>query len=304
MSTLKAINIQEPSSANVNMLLDSSGNVAFQDGTALAPSITNNGDTNTGIFFPAADTIAFTEGGVETFRIGSSGQLGIGGANYGTSGQVLTSGGASAAPSWASVTASGTLIRAPQVLTSGTSYTTPAGCASIYVEAVGAGGAGGTTGAGTTGSAAGGGGAGAYCAKFFTVSASTAYTYAIGAGGTGAGGNTTFTVGATTITAGGGAQGANAGAASQGKAGGNGGTATNGDVNVTGNVGGTSFGAANNTNACGGAGAGSFFGGGGKGSVDGNNGVAGTSGGGGGGATPAGGGGNGGSGLIRIWEFT
>lgn len=103
MSTIKAINIQEPSSANVNMLLDSSGNVAFQDGTALAPSITNNGDTNTGIFFPAADTIAFTEGGVETFRIGSSGQLGIGGANYGTSGQVLTSGGASAAPSWATV---------------------------------------------------------------------------------------------------------------------------------------------------------------------------------------------------------
>jgi hypothetical protein len=38
----------------------------------------------------------------ERFRIGSAGQLGIGGATYGTSGQVLTSGGASAAPSWAS----------------------------------------------------------------------------------------------------------------------------------------------------------------------------------------------------------
>jgi hypothetical protein len=36
----------------------------------------------------------------ERFRIGSAGQLGIGGATYGTSGQVLTSGGASAAPSW------------------------------------------------------------------------------------------------------------------------------------------------------------------------------------------------------------
>ena len=38
---------------------------------------------------------------LERVRIGSAGQLGIGGANYGTSGQVLTSGGASAAPSWA-----------------------------------------------------------------------------------------------------------------------------------------------------------------------------------------------------------
>lgn len=37
----------------------------------------------------------------ERFRIGSAGQLGVAGANYGTSGQVLTSGGASAAPTWA-----------------------------------------------------------------------------------------------------------------------------------------------------------------------------------------------------------
>ena len=38
---------------------------------------------------------------VEKLRIGSSSQIGIGGANYGTSGQVLTSGGASAAVQWA-----------------------------------------------------------------------------------------------------------------------------------------------------------------------------------------------------------
>jgi len=43
-----------------------------------------------------------TDGGAnERFRIGTAGQFGIGGANYGTAGQVLTSGGASAAPSWA-----------------------------------------------------------------------------------------------------------------------------------------------------------------------------------------------------------
>ena len=37
----------------------------------------------------------------EKYRIGEAGQFGIGGATYGTSGQVLTSGGASAAPTWA-----------------------------------------------------------------------------------------------------------------------------------------------------------------------------------------------------------
>ena len=45
--------------------------------------------------------IRFTNNGGERFRIGSAGQLGIGGANYGTSGQVLTSQGNSSAVQWA-----------------------------------------------------------------------------------------------------------------------------------------------------------------------------------------------------------
>ena len=36
----------------------------------------------------------------ERLRIGSSGQIGLGGANYGTSGQVLTSNGSGSAPTW------------------------------------------------------------------------------------------------------------------------------------------------------------------------------------------------------------
>ena len=48
-------------------------------GTVSAPSIYPTGDTNTGIFFPAADTIAFTEGGTEAMRIDSSGNLLVGG---------------------------------------------------------------------------------------------------------------------------------------------------------------------------------------------------------------------------------
>jgi len=49
----------------------------------------------------SAGIIQFETAGGERLRIGSAGQLGIAGANYGTSGQVLTSGGASAAPTWA-----------------------------------------------------------------------------------------------------------------------------------------------------------------------------------------------------------
>ena len=52
--------------------------INFADGSASTPSITNNGDTNTGIFFPAADTIAFAEGGAEVARFDSSGNLNLG----------------------------------------------------------------------------------------------------------------------------------------------------------------------------------------------------------------------------------
>jgi hypothetical protein len=66
------------------MTVTGSASVAFAAGTVSAPSITANGDTNTGIFFPAADTIGFTEGGVEAARIDSSGNLGIGTSSPGT----------------------------------------------------------------------------------------------------------------------------------------------------------------------------------------------------------------------------
>jgi hypothetical protein len=58
--------------------IDVAGTVVAGAGTALLPSITTTGDLNTGMWFPAADTIAFSEGGVEALRIDSSGNVGIG----------------------------------------------------------------------------------------------------------------------------------------------------------------------------------------------------------------------------------
>ena len=56
-------------------------------------------------FLTGANTT--TTSGTERFRFGPAGQLGIGGATYGTSGQVLTSGGSGAAPSWADAAGGG-----------------------------------------------------------------------------------------------------------------------------------------------------------------------------------------------------
>ena len=47
------------------------------------------------------NSLLFTANNSERFRIASAGQLGVAGANYGTAGQILTSGGSGAAPSWA-----------------------------------------------------------------------------------------------------------------------------------------------------------------------------------------------------------
>lgn len=84
MSTLAATNLKHASSASNNIVLDSSGNTAISGvltataGTSGAPSITTNGDTNTGVFFPAADTVAVGTGGTERMRITTGGEFLVG----------------------------------------------------------------------------------------------------------------------------------------------------------------------------------------------------------------------------------
>ena len=63
------------------------GVASFADGSVSAPSITNTGDTNTGIFFSAADKVNVTTAGTERLEIDSSG-LGVTGAVT-TSGRVI-----------------------------------------------------------------------------------------------------------------------------------------------------------------------------------------------------------------------
>ncbi len=70
-------NITTTSLANVpdigTVNLSVSGVASFADGTASAPSITNIGDTNTGMYFGAADQINFSIGGSEVISISSTG---------------------------------------------------------------------------------------------------------------------------------------------------------------------------------------------------------------------------------------
>lgn len=59
------------------VVINGSTGVSGTDGSAATPAYQGT-DTNTGVFFPAADTIAFAEGGVEAMRLDSSGNVGIG----------------------------------------------------------------------------------------------------------------------------------------------------------------------------------------------------------------------------------
>ena len=83
--------------------LSATGVASFAAGSAAAPAITRTGDTDTGIFFPAANTLAFSTNGTEDARFDSAGNLLVGtttavsGAKVTVSGSVAASAGASVA---------------------------------------------------------------------------------------------------------------------------------------------------------------------------------------------------------------
>lgn len=65
------------------------GQVSFADGTAAAPSITNTGDLNAGLFFPAADNVAVSTAGTQRFIVDASGNVGIGVTPTASTGRTL-----------------------------------------------------------------------------------------------------------------------------------------------------------------------------------------------------------------------
>ena len=87
---------------NSNAFLPLSGGTVSGN-IVLGGEIQHDGDTDTKLHFDT-DIIKLDTAGSERFRVGSAGQLGIGGATYGTSGQVLTSQGSGSAPQWATPT--------------------------------------------------------------------------------------------------------------------------------------------------------------------------------------------------------
>ena len=239
------------------------GQVQLGAGTVAAPALSTTGDTNTGIFFPAADTVAISTAGTEDFRIGPAGQIGLQGANYGTSGQVLTSNGAAAAPSWNTVSAS--KAAETQTFNSSGTWTKPSGygaSAKAFLQVFAGGGSGGRL---NTGGGGGGGGGGGYSEAWVLLSSLGATeTITIGAGGAAVSTNVSGNAGGTSsigsiISAYGGAGGGT------GDGGGGGGQFTAGSASTGGLAGGGSPGTGGSPCNAAGKGGSTTFGGGGGG---------------------------------------
>jgi hypothetical protein len=132
-----------------------------------------------------------------------------------------------------------TLAKNTQAFTSGTAatYTAPANTQWVKITVVGPGG----NGAGATGARATGGGGGAVAIKWLSMTAGQTLTYTVGTTGT-ASTVSSGTLTISTITANSGSNGTTTVYAASVTSGPAGGAATGGDVNITGGVGGNSYG--------------------------------------------------------------
>lgn len=72
-----------------------------------ALEVTGSTVPTNGIYLPATNTVGLSSNSGLKFQFNSSGAFGIGGATYGTSGQLLTSQGSSSAPTWTDAPAAG-----------------------------------------------------------------------------------------------------------------------------------------------------------------------------------------------------
>jgi hypothetical protein len=87
--------------------------VTSPDGSGAFLDLGDASDPDGGrIVYDTGSNLILNTASSERLRISSAGAFGIAGANYGTSGQVLTSGGSGAAPSWAAAPAGGNTFTA------------------------------------------------------------------------------------------------------------------------------------------------------------------------------------------------
>ena len=113
------IKVGNPSSPGIGVTIDPNGNAVFA-GILTATTFSgidtdkiSEGNTEVEVVDTGSDGhVKMTTEGGERVRVGPAGQIGLGGANYGTSGQVLTSAGSGSAPSWSVVPPGGNVITA------------------------------------------------------------------------------------------------------------------------------------------------------------------------------------------------
>jgi len=175
---------------------------------------------------------------LQSLVLGSNGQIGLKGANYGTSGQILTSIGTGSlleddVPVWFTAP-----LPTPAIAVGGSgTYSINTGKTIFVVYCIGAGG--GSSGSSTSTAGWGGGGGGCAWRVYNSTEMGSTFTITVGSGGAAGasgyagsnGGSTTFDPSGTGVTlTGGGGSGGN-------YAGGAGGTATNGIQNWTGQAG-------------------------------------------------------------------
>lgn len=77
--------------------------VAASGDSAARPGYSWNDSRFSGLFSPAANIVAISTASTERVRINENGAIGLGGANYGTAGQVITSAGSGSAATWSNI---------------------------------------------------------------------------------------------------------------------------------------------------------------------------------------------------------
>jgi len=110
--------INEPSAEAVVQITNGTSGVGADDGFQIIHF--TNGATQ--LLNRENESLTLHTNNTERLRIGNSGQLGLSGANYGTSGQVLTSQGGSSAPQWATPSGGAWEVVSTQVLAGSTQF--------------------------------------------------------------------------------------------------------------------------------------------------------------------------------------